>query len=128
MSRPRSFGGDGGMGPIERRAWWTASLDHLAELGDRVGEGGALTHDEAFDATGLVMRVGETRFPLVFKSASCAAEGFRLIARGFMAAEVPELKRALGVAMAAAARACRRLIEIDTEQQAAAQRRRYGED
>lgn len=113
--------------PAKRRSAWLALLEQAEALGDRVAAGGAVDRDTATTFAGMAIRTGDLAFPLPYESARTAAGGFRLLARGFIAAAVPEIKAALAPAMAQAARTCRRLIDMDTEAAAAAMRRRTGE-
>lgn len=112
----------------QRRSWWLDALEACAEAGDLAAEGGELGQQEAFVVAGVAARAGEVPFPLPYASASAAAAGFHQLVRGFNSAARGELRSALGLAMAAAARCCRRMIELDVEEQAAATRRRLGED
>ena len=113
--------------PAKRAAAWIDLLDRAVELGDLAAGGVLPDRDTGALFAGQAVRTGDLSFPLGFDSARSAASGFRLLTRGFIAAARPELKQALGVAMAAAARCCRRMLEIETEAAAAAQRRRTGE-
>jgi hypothetical protein len=112
----------------DRRVWWIAALQTAAEVGDVAAAGEALSEEQAFVLAGIAVRAPVTPFPLPFASATAAAGGFHQLVRGFSNAAEPALKAELGRATAAAARCCLRLLEIEAEQQAAAQRRRYGED
>lgn len=115
---------------LERQAW-DALLDAATRQGDAAALGRQLETWERQAFAGLVVRTTPLAFPLPYASATHAAQGFAQLARGYVAAEVPELRQALARAMTAAARCCRRMLELtDTAQVeavAAEQRRRLGE-
>jgi hypothetical protein len=100
--------------------------------GGQVGDGRELERWAATDFAGLVVQTARTRFPLPYVSAGHAADGFLQLARGFVAAAQPELRQALGRAMAQAAACCQRMLELDDQAHEAAfraaQRRRFGEE
>lgn len=112
----------------DRRMWWITALQSSAEIGDLAAGGVELTRDQAFTLAGIATRAATTPFPLPFASATAAAAGFQQLLRGLHHAADMTLKAELARAAAAAARCCLRLLELETEQQAAAHRRRYGEE
>lgn len=115
-------------GRARARAAWVELLQEGVALGTAAASGHELGRLDVLAFAGLAVRAGGAPFPLPYVSAKSAADGFRAIARGFVEAVQPELRIALGGAMAAAARCCLRMIQIDTDEQAAAWRRRHGED
>ena len=128
---PRTTFASGRRDPVARgraRAGWIAVLDRAVELGEHAVAGGEIARLDASAFAGAVIRAGEAGFPLPYVSAEAAAAGFRHLARGFVAAAQPELRRALGRALAEAARACRLMLQIEDDQAAAAWRRRLAED
>lgn len=110
------------------RVAWLALLDRAILVGEAAAAGDLLERMDASAFAGDVLQTTSAAFPLPFVSAEAAAAGFRQLARGFVAAAQPELRQALGRAMAEAARCCRRMLQIDDDQAAAAWRRRLAED
>lgn len=113
--------------PAARRRAWAALLANAEALGRTAAGGRAIDKERGIQFAGQVVRTGELAFPPPWASARSAADGFRHLARGFIAAAQPELKAALGQAMAAAAACCARMLELETETAAAELRRRTGE-
>jgi hypothetical protein len=115
----------------ERRAWWLALLARAEAAGAAAQDGEPPARQAVFELTGLVVRAPQVNFPLPFASAGAASGGFLQLARGFVTAGQPEALAPLGAALAAAARCCRGLIEIEDAKAAeafqAAQARRLGE-
>ncbi len=123
VSRARREASD----PAARRRAWASMLDGAQVLGALAAGGIAIDKERAIQFAGQVVRTGELAFPPPWASARSAAEGFRHLARGFIAAAQPDLKAALGQAMAAAAKCCRQMLDMEIETVAAELRRRSGE-
>lgn len=110
---------------LERRAAWVEVLEWAAAFADAVAAGGQPSLEDRRELAGAARKAGA--FPLPYVSAASAAAAFRDLVQGFVAVEVVELRLALAKALAETARCCRRMIEIDDADQAAALARRHPE-
>lgn len=103
------------------RAAWVRLLNTCVAVGETAAAGeGFPGRDQAAVFAGHVMRSDRLLFPAVYASAVSARTAWREHARGFIAAAVPELKAALGRAMAASARLCLLMIEFEGREAAQA--------
>lgn len=113
------------------RVAWLALIEKAAAVADRAAQGETLSDDERRELAHLLARTGAVRFPLPYASATDAAGGLTRLTRGFLDSSLPEVRQALGRAVAMAARCCQRLLDLDDEAAAAAfqaaQARRLGE-
>lgn len=116
-----------GQALAQGRAAWVLVLNTSKAVGEIAAQGEFPAKDQAVTFAGLVVRSDRQFYPLTYASAEAAKAAWREHARGFIAATVPELKAALGQAMAASARCCLRMIELEDLQHARQTARRLGE-
>lgn len=112
----------------EARQAWLILLRQACLHGEWAARGIGVERFTEQSFANLVITTGRVRFPLPHVSAQSAAEAFLVVARGFVAAAVPENRQALADFMAAGARCLEQLLVLDGHAQASASRRRLGEE
>jgi hypothetical protein len=105
-----------GISRAQARGHWVQLLKLADEAGRSYLRTGALPRLTADELAHRVARHAGLGFPLGHASAADAAAGFRMLAKAFVVAAVPELKAALAEASAAAARCCLRMLELEEAQ------------